>query len=54
MHRHSKPQALHNGGRLAWGSGPCGELPGYTEWDVIIVRDGKIASLHIFLDTYPT
>jgi len=51
---HSKPQALHNGGRLAWGSGPRGESPDYTGWDVIIVRDGKIAALYVFLDTYPT
>jgi len=24
---HGAPQALHNAGRLAWGSGPCGEVP---------------------------
>jgi len=32
-----EPQALHNAGRLAWGSGPRGERPDYTGLDVIIV-----------------
>ncbi|RXV65928.1 nuclear transport factor 2 family protein [Burkholderia stabilis] len=27
---HGKPQALHNAGRIAWGSGPRGEAPEYT------------------------
>ena len=27
---HGEPQALHNGGILAWGSGPKGEAPDYT------------------------
>lgn len=44
------PQALHNAGRLTWGSGPHGEAPDYTGLDVIIVRDGKIAVLYVFLD----
>lgn len=47
---HGKPQVLHNGGRMAWGSGPRDGAPEYTEWDVIIVRDGKIAALYVFLD----
>ncbi|MFC3652866.1 nuclear transport factor 2 family protein [Dyella humi] len=50
---HSKPQALHNAGRLAWGSGPRGESPDYTGWDVIIVRDERIAALYVFLDSNP-
>jgi hypothetical protein len=25
-------------------------LPAYTGWDVIIVRDGRIAALYVFLD----
>lgn len=50
---HSKPQALHNAGRLAWGSGPRGESPEYTGLDVIVVRDGKIAALYVFLDSNP-
>ncbi len=43
-------QALHNAGRLAWGSGPRGEPPNYTGLDVVIVRDGKITVLYVFLD----
>ena len=49
-----EPQALHNAGRLAWGSGPRGEAPEYTGPDVIIVRDGKIAALYVFLDSMPS
>jgi hypothetical protein len=51
---HGEPQALHNAGRLAWGSGPPGEAPDYTGLDVIIVRDGKIATLYVFLDSLPS
>jgi len=47
---HGKPQVLHDAGRLAWGSGPRGESPDYTGWDVITVRDGKITALYVFLD----
>src|SRR3954447_9507182 len=51
---HGEAQALHNAGRLAWGSGPRGEAPEYTGMDVIIVRDGKIAALYVFLDSIPS
>ena len=51
---HSAPQALHNAGRLAWGSGPRGEKPAYSGLDVIIVRDDKIAALYVFLDSTPS
>jgi hypothetical protein len=51
---HGAPQALHNAGRLAWGSGPRGGKPDYTGLDVIIVRDGKIAALYVFLDPSPS
>jgi hypothetical protein len=51
---HGEPQALYNAGRLAWGSGPRGEKPDYTGLDVIIVRDDKIASLYVFLDSMPS
>lgn len=44
------PQMLHNAGRLGWGSGPRGEAPAYTGWDFILVRDGRIAALYVFLD----
>src|SRR4051812_34221618 len=47
---HRRPQAVQDGGRLAWGSGPPGEPPSYTGTDVIIVRDGRIAALYVFLD----
>src|SRR5258707_12904697 len=50
---HSAPQAVQDGGRIAWGSGPAGEPPRYTGLDVIIVRDGKIAALYVFLDSLP-
>jgi SnoaL-like domain len=49
-----EPQALHNAGRLAWGSGPRGERPDYTGLDVIIVRGDKIAALYVFLDSMPS
>src|SRR5271169_3340776 len=51
---HGKPQALHNVGRLAWGSGPRGEKPDYTGLDVIIVRGDRIAALYVFLDSMPS
>jgi len=38
---HGEAQALHNAGRLAWGSGPRGAPPNYTGLDVVIVRDGR-------------
>ena len=51
---HGAPQALHNSGRLAWGSGPQGEAPAYTGVDFIIVRDGKIAAPYVYLDSPPS
>jgi hypothetical protein len=51
---HGEPQALHNAGRLAWGSGPPGEKPLYTGLDVIIVQGDKIAALCVFLDSTPS
>jgi SnoaL-like domain len=47
---HGQPQAVHNGGILAWGSGPNGEAPEYTGLDVVVARDGKIAALYVFLN----
>ena len=47
---HGKPQVLHHAGRLSWGSGPRGETPEYTGWDVITVHNGKITALYVFLD----
>ncbi|HEX7913280.1 MAG TPA: nuclear transport factor 2 family protein [Paraburkholderia sp.] len=47
-------QPLHNAGRLNWGSGPRGEAADYTGVDIIIVRDGKIEALYVFLDSEPS
>jgi hypothetical protein len=47
---HGEPQALHDGGILAWGSGSKGEPPEYTGLDVVIVRENKIAALYVFLN----
>jgi SnoaL-like domain len=47
---HGEPQALHNGGILAWGSGPKGEPPEYTGLDFLVVRNSKIAALYVFLN----
>ena len=51
---HTVPQAVQDGGRIAWGSGPVGEPPRYSGLDIIIVRDGKIATLYVFLDSLPS
>src|SRR6201981_4166703 len=47
---HGEPQALHNGGILAWGSGPKGAPPEYTGLDFLVVRNSKIAALYVFLN----
>jgi hypothetical protein len=47
---HGEPQALHNAGIVAWGSGPKGEPPAYTGLDVVVVRESKIAELYVFLN----
>ncbi len=44
------PQVVQNGGRMGWGSGPRGGAAEYYGWDVIVVRDGRIAALYVFLD----
>jgi SnoaL-like domain len=48
-----EPQVLHDSARVAWGSGPQGEPPAYTGEDVIVVRDGKISALYVYLDSPP-
>jgi hypothetical protein len=48
-----EPQVLHDSARLAWGSGPRGEPPRYTGEDFILVRNGKIAALYVYLDSPP-
>jgi hypothetical protein len=47
---HGEAQALHNGGILAWGSGPSPDAPEYTGLDVIIERDEQIAALYVFVN----
>jgi len=47
---HGEAQALHNGGILAWGSGPSKEAPAYTGLDIVIERDGRIAALYVFVN----
>jgi hypothetical protein len=47
---HGEAQALHNGGILAWGSGPSEEAPVYTGLDVLVERDGQIAALYVFIN----
>jgi hypothetical protein len=47
---HGEAQALHNGGILAWGSGTSKDTPEYTGLDVIIERDGQIATLYVFVN----
>ena len=59
MHPHyvyapsGEPQVLQDSARLAWGSGPRGEPPRYTGEDFILVRNGKIAALYVYLDSPP-
>jgi hypothetical protein len=45
-----EPQVLENAGIIAWGSGPRGEQPEYTGLDIVLVRDGKIVALYVFLN----
>ncbi|MBB5161282.1 nuclear transport factor 2 family protein [Mycobacterium sp. AZCC_0083] len=47
---YGEPQALHDGGILAWGSGPKDETPEYTGLDVVVVRENKIDTLYVFLN----
>lgn len=47
---HGAPQVAQDAGHLAWGSGPAGEEAAYTGRDVILVKDGRIAALYVFLD----
>jgi hypothetical protein len=48
-----EPEELGNGGRLQWVSGRPGEAPAYAGTDFIIVRDGRIAALYLFLNKPP-
>ncbi len=46
----SPAQASHDAGRLSWVSGPAAEPPRYAGHDFILVRDGRIAVIYVFLD----
>jgi hypothetical protein len=43
-------QALDETGRLQWGLGQPGLPPQQTGLDVVLVHEGKIAALYVFLD----
>ena len=45
-----EPQVVQGAGIVAWGSGLRNEEPEYTGLDVLLVRDGKIAALYVFLN----
>ncbi len=47
------PEELGNGGRIQWVSGRPGEAPAYAGTDFIIVRDGRIAAVYLFIDKLP-
>jgi len=49
----TEPQVLHDSARLAWVSGPKGQPARYTGQDFILVRNGKIAVLYVYLDSPP-
>src|SRR5438477_13030882 len=46
-------EELGHGGRIQWVSGRPGEAPAYAGSDFIIVRDGRVAALYLFLDKLP-
>jgi len=46
----AEPEEVGNGGRVQWVSGRPGEAPAYAGTDFIIVRDGRIATVHLFFD----
>lgn len=47
---HGEAQALHNGGILAWSSGPSKEAPEYSGLDVVLEGAGQIAALYVFVN----
>jgi SnoaL-like domain len=46
-----KPDALENAGRIHWQFGPASEPEKILGVDFIIVKDGKIGAIYVFLDT---
>jgi hypothetical protein len=49
----AEPEELGNGGRIQWVSDYPGEAPAYAGTDFIIVRDDRIAAVHLFSTRYP-
>ena len=43
------PEELGNVGRIQWVSGRDGEAPAYAGTDFIIVQDGRIVPLYLFV-----
>ena len=49
----SAPEEIGDAGRVRWASGTPGKPPEYAGTDVIVIRDGKIGALYMFLDKLP-
>ena len=49
----SAPEEIGDAGRVRWVSGTPGKPPEYAGTDVIVIRDGKIGALYMFLDELP-
>ena len=49
----SEPQVLEGAARLSWQFGPPSEPAKITGSDTILVRDGRISVLLVFLDNQP-
>jgi hypothetical protein len=45
--------AHHDVARFTWNLGPKGEEPVVVGFDVAVIRDGRIAAVHGFLDRVP-
>jgi hypothetical protein len=42
-----------NGGRVQWVESRLAEAPAHAGTDLIIVRDGRIATVYLFFDKLP-
>ncbi|MDT8351018.1 nuclear transport factor 2 family protein [Roseomonas mucosa] len=48
------PEEMHGvAGRIQWVAGHPGEAPAHAGTDFILVRDGRIAAIHLFFDPVP-
>ena len=50
---HGEPQVLEDAGRIRWQFGPASEPEKILGMDFVIVKDGKIAAIYVFLDSEP-